>query len=32
MGDEELRTKYEKNFHKAFYRMLDMVEKIVCRL
>jgi hypothetical protein len=28
MGDEELRIEYEKNFHKAFYRMSDMVEKL----
>ena len=26
MGDGELRTKYEKNFHKAFYWLSDMVE------
>jgi hypothetical protein len=29
MGDEELCTKYEKNFHKAFYRMSYMVEKLL---
>jgi len=28
MGDEELCIEYEKNFHKAFYRMSSMVEKL----
>jgi len=28
MGDEELHTKYEKNFHKALYQISNMVEKM----
>jgi hypothetical protein len=28
MEDEELCSEYEKNFHRDFYRMSDMVEKL----